>query len=72
MFLNGCSLLNRSYCERRGQLERIINAIPGYSSLSWRQGIKLSWGASSVKHLAHIFSQHVANHQEGMALISLS
>lgn len=72
MFLDGCSLLNRPYHERRAELERIINIIPGYTSLSWRQRIDLSRGIStSVKDLAHIFSQHVASYKEGKTLASL-
>jgi ATP dependent DNA ligase domain len=70
MYLNGSSLINRSYRERREQLEQIINIIPGYSSSSWRQCIKLCEKASAVKHLTHIFSQHIASHKEGKASVS--
>ena len=71
MFLDGCSLLNRTYDERRAGLERIINIVPGYTALSWRQRIDLSRGISmAVKDLAQIFSQHVASYKEGKALAS--
>ncbi|KAF8527280.1 hypothetical protein JB92DRAFT_2553330, partial [Gautieria morchelliformis] len=69
MFLNGCSLLDKSYHERRAELEQIINIIPGYISLSCREPIDLSRGISTaVKDLAHIFSRHVAGHKEGLVL----
>ncbi|KAF8513409.1 hypothetical protein BU17DRAFT_31851, partial [Hysterangium stoloniferum] len=69
MFLDGCSLMHHTYQERRSQLEHLINVIPGFVSLSHRERIGLDRGLLlAIKDLARIFSQHIANYQEGIVL----
>ncbi|KAF8586434.1 hypothetical protein K439DRAFT_1387139 [Ramaria rubella] len=69
MFLNGGSLLGKGYNERRALLERTINVVPGYVTLTRRQRINLSRGIHpALRDLALVFAEHVANHQEGLVL----
>lgn len=66
LFLNGSSLLDQPYLERRAQLEQLVYEVSGFVELSWRQPINLTGGMSAaIQDLARIFSEHIANHQEG-------
>ncbi|GJJ11411.1 hypothetical protein Clacol_005644 [Clathrus columnatus] len=63
IFVDGEILLNRSYKDRRAELERLISPILGFVSLSQRERVDLKHNA--VQSLARIFSEHIANYQEG-------
>ncbi|KAG8917729.1 hypothetical protein FRC02_002899, partial [Tulasnella sp. 418] len=65
--LDGQNLLNSPYRNRREKLEGVIREIPGYSALAKRNQVDLS-RQDAVEQLQSIFSECLANHEEGLVL----
>lgn len=63
MFIDGLSLLDKCYRDRRAQLECLVNPILGFASLSHRERVDLY--GDPVQIIARIFSEHIASYQEG-------
>lgn len=70
LFIDGRSLLEKDYRDRRAQLESLVCPILGFASLSQRDRIDLNHNA--VESVARIFAEHIADYQEGTFISALS
>ncbi|KAG8984171.1 hypothetical protein FRB90_005496, partial [Tulasnella sp. 427] len=67
LYLDGTSLLNKSYEHRRRTLERIIKPISGFSMLAERVQIKLG-ESDSIEKLRSVMAQRIAEFEEGLVI----
>ncbi|KAG8984225.1 hypothetical protein FRB90_005470, partial [Tulasnella sp. 427] len=67
LYLDGTSLLNKSYEHRRRMLERVIKSIPGFSMLAERVQIKLG-ESDSIEKLRSVMAQRIAEFEEGLVI----
>lgn len=70
LFIDGRSLLEEGYQNRRAQLESLVSPILGFASLSQRDRVDLSYNA--IESVARIFAEHIADYQEGIFTSTLS
>ncbi|KIO24857.1 hypothetical protein M407DRAFT_25816 [Tulasnella calospora MUT 4182] len=67
LYVDGASLVSKSYEHRRKTLERIINPIPGFSVLAERVQIKLGQ-SDSIEQLRSIMARRIAEFEEGLVI----